>query len=228
MGNYERIAPSEAWDNMVKSRSLLFNRVSPNWSHSSSICVIVLTKKAVPRRSLLVTSCGYGWLWELCHHSVSLEGSHQLDLCGCLKVVASKNCSKLRQGRDDAVVPLHPSRSTCDDTGSSNLYSPGNLYSYPPKKRSQVSETCQNMSKHVKTCQNWGWGQVVVIWGLFSLLRHVAIKKCVSTCKSVSPAWLSNVSYLGQIETMKQRINKSIQVTITNISFHRDTDQQYW
>lgn len=30
MGNYERIAPSEAWDNMVKSRSLLFNRVSPN------------------------------------------------------------------------------------------------------------------------------------------------------------------------------------------------------
>ena len=151
MGRCQRRWATTNASHPVKSRSLLFNRVSPNWSHSSSICVIVLTKKAVPRRSLLVTSCGYGWLWELCHHSVSLEGSHQLDLCGCLKVVASKNCSKLRQGRDDAVVPLHPSRSTCDDTGSSNLYSPGNLYSYPQKKRSQVSETCQNMSKHVKT-----------------------------------------------------------------------------
>ena len=154
MGNYERIAPSEAWDNMVKSRSLLFNRVSPNWSHSSSICVIVLTKKAVPRRSLLVTSCCYGWLWELCHHSVSLEGSHQLDLCGCLKVVASKNCSKLRQGRDDAVVPLHPRRSTCDDTGSSNLYFPGNFYIATQKNEAKLVKrvkTCQNMSKHVKT-----------------------------------------------------------------------------
>jgi hypothetical protein len=61
-----------------------------------------------------------------------------------------------------------------------------------------------------------------MICGLFCLLRHVAVKKCVSTCKYVSPAWLSNVSYFGQIETMKQRINKSIQgtATITNISFH--------
>lgn len=28
MGNYERIAPGDAWDHLVKSRSLLFNRVS--------------------------------------------------------------------------------------------------------------------------------------------------------------------------------------------------------